>query len=200
MAKNFLALGDSYTIGEAVAMHENFPHQLVKKLADQDIFFDAALIVAQTGWTTAELLDAINQKSIKSTFDLVTLLIGVNNQYRGMDINEYEKQFEELLNQAIVFAGGNKNNVIVLSIPDWSVTPFAADRDRKKISEEIDAFNLINKKISKNQPVHYVDITPGSRLAETDNSLLASDGLHPSAKEYSRWTNLLLPIATRLFK
>ena len=200
MAKTYLALGDSYTIGEALAMHENFPHQLVKKLADQEILFDTPLIVAQTGWTTDELMEAINQKSIKSTFDLVTLLIGVNNQYRGLNMNDYANQFEELLKQAIGFADGNKDHVIVLSIPDWGVTPFAADRDRKKISEEIDAFNLINKKISLNHLVHYVDITPGSRLAETDNSLLAGDGLHPSAKEYSRWTNLLLPIATHLFK
>ena len=199
MAKTYLALGDSYTIGEAVTMHQNFPHQLVKSLADQDIFFDAPLIVAQTGWTTNELMDAINQKAIKSTFDLVTLLIGVNNQYRGLDINEYEKQFEELLNQAIIFAGGNKDHVIVLSIPDWGVTPFAVDRDKDKISDEIDAFNDINKKISKNHQVHYVDITPGSRLAGADNSLLAGDGLHPSAKEYTRWTNMLLPVVTRLF-
>ena len=200
MAKTYLALGDSYTIGEAVAMHENFPHQLVKNLADQDIFFETPLIVAQTGWTTAELMDAINQKAIKPPFDLVTLLIGVNNQYRGLDMNEYEKHFEELLNQAIVFAGGNKNHVIVISIPDWGVTPFAADRDRNTISKEIDAFNLINKKISVNHLVHYADITPGSRLANADNSLLASDGLHPSAKEYRRWTSLILPIATSLFK
>ena len=150
MAKTYLALGDSYTIGEAVAMHENFPHQLVKKLADQDIFFESPLIVAQTGWTTAELMDAINQKAIKPPFDLVTLLIGVNNQYRGLDMNDYEKHFEELLIQAIVFAGGNKNHVIVISIPDWGVTPFAADRDRNTISKEIDAYNLINKKISVN--------------------------------------------------
>lgn len=199
MAKNYLALGDSYTIGEAVTMHQNFPHQLVKSLADQDIFFDAPLIVAQTGWTTNELMDAINQKAIKSTFDLVTLLIGVNNQYRGLAINEYEKQFEELLNQAIIFAGGSKDHVIVLSIPDWGVTPFAVDRDKNNISKEIDAFNDINKKISDNHQVHYVDITPESRLAGADNSLLAGDGLHPSAKEYSRWTNMLLPIVTRLF-
>ena len=200
MAKTYLALGDSYTIGEAVAMHENFPHQLVKNLADKDIFFEAPLIVAQTGWTTAELMDAINQKAIKPPFDLVTLLIGVNNQYRGLDKNEYEKHFDELLNQAIVFAGGNKNHVVVISIPDWGVTPFAADRDRNTISKEIDAFNNINKKISKTHQVHYVDITPGSRLSNADNSLLASDGLHPSANEYHRWTSLLLPIATSLFK
>ena len=199
MAKTYLALGDSYTIGEAVTMHQNFPHQLVKNLADQDILFDPPLIVAQTGWTTNELMDAINQKAIKSTFDLVTLLIGVNNQYRGLDIIEYEKQFEELLNQAIIFAGGNKDHVIVLSIPDWGVTPFAVDRDKDKISDEIDAFNDINKKISKNHQVHYVDITPGSRLAGADKSLLAGDGLHPSAKEYTRWTNMLIPVVTRLF-
>lgn len=199
MANTYLALGDSYTIGEAIAMHQNFPHQLVKNLADQDILFDPPLIVAQTGWTTNELIDAINQKAIKSTFDLVTLLIGVNNQYRGLDINEYEKQFEELLNQAIIFAGGNKDHVIVLSIPDWGVTPFAVDRDKNKVSDEIDAFNDINKKISKNHQVHYVDITPGSRLAGADNSLLAGDGLHLSAKEYTRWTNMLLPVVTRLF-
>lgn len=199
MTKNYLALGDSYTIGEAIALQENFPHQLVKNLADKNILFDAPLIIAQTGWTTSELIEAISQKAIKSTFDLVTLLIGVNNQYRGLDIMEYEKQFDELLKQAIEFAGGNKDHVIVLSIPDWGVTPFAVDRDKNKISEEIDAFNDINKKISNNHQVHYVDITPGSRLAKTDNSLLASDGLHPSAIEYKRWSNLVLPVVTSLF-
>lgn len=199
MTKNYLALGDSYTIGEAIALQENFPHQLVKTLADKNILFDAPLIIAQTGWTTSELIEAISQKAIKSTFDLVTLLIGVNNQYRGLDIMEYEKQFDELLKQAIEFAGGNKDHVIVLSIPDWGVTPFAVDRDKNKISEEIDAFNDINKKISNNHQVHYVDITPGSRLAKTDNSLLASDGLHPSAIEYKRWSNLVLPVVTSLF-
>ncbi|MBA2499189.1 MAG: SGNH/GDSL hydrolase family protein [Chitinophagaceae bacterium] len=200
MAKNYLALGDSYTIGEAVAEHENFPHQLVKMLMNRQLTFNDPQIIARTGWTTGDLMDAIKQKEIKIHYDLVTLLIGVNNQYRGMAIEEYEKDFEDLLELSIEFAGKQNGHVIVLSIPDWGFTPFAADRDRNKISGEIDSFNVVNKKIAKIYDVQYVDITPGSRLASSQHTLLASDGLHPSAIEYSRWANLLQPIVLGLFE
>ena len=199
MALQYLALGDSYTIGEAVTENENFPIQLVNQLSSQNIIFETPLIIAQTGWTTNELMSAIAEKNIRENFDLVTLLIGVNNQYRQRSLDEYEKHFEQLLQQAIGFACNNPDHVIVISIPDWGITPFASDRDQNKISAEIDAFNDVNKKIAIQHHSHYIDITPGSRFAKSDNSLLASDSLHPSAKEYSRWAGMLQPIVTALY-
>jgi len=199
MTLKYLALGDSYTIGEAVAENENFPNQLVNKMSFQNIEFETPLIIAQTGWTTGELMEAIKERNIVEKFNLATLLIGVNNQYRQASLDEYEKQFELLLQQAIGFADHKPNHVIVLSIPDWAVTPFASDSNQNKISAEIDAFNEINKKITQKHQAHYLDITPGTRLAKTDNSLLASDSLHPSALEYSRWVSMIQPIVSDLY-
>lgn len=189
---SFLALGDSYTIGESVPVSQNFPHQTVDLLKKSGYSFKSPDIVARTGWTTDELQQAIHTTHLSSTpYDIVTLLIGVNNQYRGYDSNEYAHQFEQLLQQAIQFAGNDTAHVFVLSIPDWGVTPFAADRDRNKIGEEIDAFNAINKKVALQYNVHYIDITPDTREAVHDNSLIAGDGLHPSGSEYSKWAKKL---------
>ncbi len=184
---NLLALGDSYTIGEAIPSFENFPHQLVQQLRGQGIAFHPAEIIARTGWTTDELEAGIRNTTHLGTYDFVTLLIGVNNQYRGRSAQEYAVQFEGLLKQSIDFAAGKKEHVIVLSIPDWGVTPFAADRDRDAIAREIDAFNAINRKISQQYQVHYLDITGWTREAGKDPGLVAGDGLHPSAREYARW-------------
>ncbi len=183
----YLALGDSYTIGESVALNKNFPNQTVALLRKEKIAIDDAAIIAKTGWTTDELQEMLNRTRLQIPFDFVTLLIGVNNQYRGRNTDEYAVQFTQLLQQAIGFAGEKPNHVIVLSIPDWGVTPFAAGRDRAKIAEEIDAFNAINEKISKEYKVHYINITPFTREAATDKTLVTKDGLHPSAKDYARW-------------
>jgi hypothetical protein len=141
-----LALGDSYTIGEGVDEADRYPNQSVMMMHIKGIFFEKPEIIATTGWTTDELMSAIQKENIKDTFDFVTLLIGVNNQYRGRSLDNYRKEFVELLELAIKFSGDKKNNVIVLSIPDWGVTPFAEGRDRKKIAEEIDHFNAVNKR------------------------------------------------------
>lgn len=191
----YLALGDSYTIGERVAEAQRWPVQLAQRLMAAGIPAIDLTMVAQTGWTTAELQDAVNSADIKDEFDLVSLLIGVNNQYRGLDQDEYRAEFTELLAQAVAYAGDRPERVLVLSIPDWGVTPFAGDRDRSKISAEIDAFNLINLEQAQQMSVCYVDVTPSSRLAELDASLLAEDGLHPSGKMYAEWVNLILPAA-----
>jgi lysophospholipase L1-like esterase len=183
----YLALGDSYTIGESVPMEKNFPHQVVSLLRKEKITINDPAIVAKTGWTTDELQGQLSRVRLAVPFDFVTLLIGVNNQYRGRSATEYAQQFEELLQQAIGYAGDKSNHVIVLSIPDWGVTPFAKDRDRNKIAKEIDAFNTINEKIAKKYNVQYINITPFTREAATDNALVAEDGLHPSAKDYARW-------------
>jgi lysophospholipase L1-like esterase len=190
-AHTFLALGDSYTIGQSVLPAENFPNLTVQLLENSGFEFKPAEIVATTGWTTDELQSNINNHSFNLPYDVVTLLIGVNNQYRGRTVDTYKPEFENLLKQAIEFAGGKGDHVIVLSIPDWSVTPFASGRDRDQIALEIDAYNAANKTISENYKVHYIDITPWTREAANDLSLIAADGLHPSAKEYKRWSEKL---------
>lgn len=186
-AISYLALGDSYTVGESVPLYENFPYQLVQQLRKKGIRVSAPEIVAKTGWTTDELLTGISQTQFLPSYDFVTLLIGVNNQYRGRSIEEYAIQFEILLQKAIKFAKDKPSKVVVVSIPDWGATPFAKDRDTKKIATEIDAFNAVNKRIALQYKVHYADITPGSRDALTDKDLVAKDGLHPSGKEYAKW-------------
>jgi lysophospholipase L1-like esterase len=183
----YLALGDSYTIGEKVPVRENFPNQVYHILATKGISIQAPQIIAKTGWTTDELQDAIKKENIQSQYDFVSLLIGVNNQYRGRSAEEYATEFESLLRQAIQFAGNDPSRVMVLSIPDWGVTPYAFGRDREQIAREIDAYNAINKKLSARLGAHYIDITPGTREASTDPALIAEDGLHPSGKEYARW-------------
>jgi lysophospholipase L1-like esterase len=183
----YLALGDSYTIGESVLLTESFPHQAVQALRQKGMNVTAPEIIAKTGWTTDELQTAINNHKFLPEYDFVSLLIGVNNQYRSYPVEQYEKEFEVLLKQAIKFAGGDAGHVVVLSIPDWGATPFAEGRDRQQIATEIDAYNAINKKISEHYNVHYTDITPGTKEAATDNTLVAADGLHPSGKEYERW-------------
>jgi lysophospholipase L1-like esterase len=183
----YLALGDSYTIGEQVESKENFPNQVTIMLKEKGIVFGMPEIIAQTGWTTDELQTAIKRSALRNPYDLVTLLIGVNNEYRGRKVDDYIPEFESLLKQAIQFAGNNTDHVIVLSIPDWGVTPFATGRDRKQIAREIDEYNSANELLSKKYKVHYINITQSTREAATDASLLTSDGLHPSGKEYKKW-------------
>ncbi len=188
---SFLTLGDSYTIGESVLPQENFPNQTVQLLKNDGFNFNSPEIVAKTGWTTDELQTAINARAFLPKYDFVTLLIGVNNQYRGRTVDNYKPEFESLLKQAIQFAGNDTGHVIVLSIPDWGATPFAAGRDRIQITKEIDDYNGANKQIASLYKVHYIDITPGTREAINDVSLVAGDGLHPSPKEYKRWAEKL---------
>jgi lysophospholipase L1-like esterase len=187
MKLTFLALGDSYTIGESVNENERWPNQAVKLLKEKGIHFEKPEIIAKTGWTTFELEAAIDERNIQQTYDWVSLLIGVNNQYRGLSLFDYQIEFERLLKKAIVFSGKKPNHVVVFSIPDWGVTPFAKGRNRKQIAEEIDQFNAVNRKISEAYKVNYIEITQHTRLAEKNLTLIASDGLHPSAVEYLHW-------------
>ena len=184
---NYLALGDSYTIGESVQLNKSFPYQVVQLLRHKEYSFNAPEIIAKTGWTTEELQNDINKTILLSKYDFVTLLIGVNNQYRGLDAIEYKQQFEEILKRAIELVNGKKEHVIIISIPDYSVTSYAKSMDVGKISREIEVFNGINKALSIQYKVQYVDITAGSKAAKNDSSLIAQDGLHPSEKEYSKW-------------
>lgn len=184
---NYLALGDSYTIGESVLESERFPVQLVKRLQADSINIEDPQIIATTGWTTDELLAAIKEKNIKDTFNIVTLLIGVNNQYRGRDAENYRGELKQLIDIAVKYAGGNKDNVFVLSIPDWGVTPFAEGKDRDKIAAEIDLYNKVKKEECEKAGIKYYDITEISLIK--DQSLTASDGLHPSGKMYGLWVD-----------
>ena len=189
MSKTFsyLALGDSYTIGEGVPIYESFPYQTVQGLRKAGYSLYAAEMVAKTGWTTDELQAGISNSRLLPSYDMVSLLIGVNNQYRGRGIQEYTQQFEALLQQAIGFAGNHSTHVFVLSIPDWGVTPFASGKNSATITHEIDSFNAVNRLFAEKYSVNYIDITPGTRLAANDPSLLTADQLHPSGKEYAKW-------------
>jgi lysophospholipase L1-like esterase len=199
----YLALGDSYTIGESVPEGERWSNQLAEllksppQLAGREI---QVTIIARTGWTTAELWEGMQAQEVSPPYDMVSLLIGVNNQYRGYDIDEYRDQFRFLLEKAIEYAGDDAERVFVLSIPDWGVTPFAAGRDAAKIAQEIDAYNAVNREEAEKLGVAYVDVTPVSREAANDPSLIAGDGLHPSGKMYAEWAKLALPVALEILE
>ena len=184
----YLALGDSYTIGQSVTIQDRYPIQLETQLLNDSINIDTTIIIAKTGWTTNNLRNAIIAEELTDTFDLVSLLIGVNNQYQGKPIEEYEIEFAELLQTAIDFAGGKKENVFVISIPDYAYTPFG--NGNTTISQEIDNFNLVNKTITDSAGVSYFNITPISREGLDKPELVASDNLHPSGEQYSRWVDL----------
>jgi lysophospholipase L1-like esterase len=185
---SMLCLGDSYTIGESVAEADRFPNQAVVLLHSKGVYVEKPRIIAATGWTTDELMTAIRRQNIHRAYDFVTLLIGVNNQYRGLSATEYRKEFIGLLELSIQFSGNKKNHVVVLSIPDWGVTKFGENSDREKVAREIDLFNSINREESLNHEVHYIDITG---LTREHADWLADDGLHPSAKMYAEWAALL---------
>jgi len=187
----YLALGDSYTIGESVPAVQSFPYQLVSALNKQPYSVSSPTIIARTGWTTDELIREISNQNLKQKFDIVTLLIGVNNQYRHYNINTYRTEFVQLLNTALSYANGNKKRVFVVSIPNWGVTPFAKGQDVAQIRTEISEYNAINKEESEKADVAYINITPISEQATADLGLIAADGLHPSGKMYTLWTDLL---------
>lgn len=196
--KTYLALGDSYTIGESVNYTDRFSVQLSSKLTKQQVKLNPPQIIAATGWTTASLLEALEIKKPGTDYDLVTLLIGVNNQYQGKSLDNYKIEFSQLLDLSIKYAGGNKGKVVVLSIPDYSVTPFAANSDTAAIAHQIDLFNVANKTITTNAGVAYVDITDISRIKNP--ALIATDGLHPSAYQYSLWVEKLLPVVANILQ
>jgi len=195
----YLALGDSYTIGEGVDEKNRYPNQTVELLKAKGLDFEKPTIIAKTGWTTDELAKGIENAEIEGkTYDLVTLLIGVNNQYRGRPLENYESEFTKLLQDAITYAKGNSNRVVVISIPDWGVTPFAVNRgsDQAKVAKEIDEFNAIKKSISEQLGVHYIDITEEYREIGALSEMVVSDKLHPSALIYEKWAKKLENIIT----
>lgn len=186
----YLALGDSYTVGEGVAASETWPAQLARQLRGDGLAIDEPLVIARTGWTTGELQDAIDAALLEPPYDLVSLLIGVNNQYRALGLEEYRAQFAALLDQAIGFAGGRRERVLVLSIPDWGVTPFALTeqgRTPDDIGHAVDAFNVAAFEECARRGVAFLDITPISRQCGARAEMLVDDALHPSAAMYTLW-------------
>lgn len=197
---SFLALGDSYTHGEGIDPAGSWPARLVELARERGTAIAEPRVIARTGWTTDELSAAVHREDPRGPFDLVSLMVGVNDQYRGRTEASYRRRFEPLVRRAVRLAGDRPGRVIVLSVPDWGVTPFAADRDAAGIAESIDAFNTINREISALCGTHYVDVTPLSRRAGDVPGMFASDGLHPSAGMYEAWAHLVLPVALRALR
>jgi len=188
---SYLALGDSYTVGEQVRINESFPYQAIQLLRTKGFSFYAPEIIAVTGYTTDELTKLIEETKLLPSYNFVSLLIGVNNQYRGRSAENFAIEFGALLKKAIAFAGGDPSHVFVLSIPDWGVTPFASDRDTENIAREIDAFNGICESVSKKYKTHFIDITSSQRIDGHREEFVAADKLHPSGKEYAKWAKQL---------
>jgi lysophospholipase L1-like esterase len=199
--RSYLALGDSYTIGESVNVADRYPILAVEQLRHIDrVNCKTPDIIATTGWTTGNLLDALTAANLPHTYNFVTLLIGVNNQFRGGSQSEYRDQFNTLVQQSIALAGNRPSHVLVLSIPDYSVTPFAKGRNTALIASQIDSFNMINYQVSMNYKVNYLDVTAESRKAACDPSLIADDGLHFSGKEYGIWARSMESVMKRILK
>ena len=196
----YLALGDSYTIGEGVEDAGRWPMQLAKALREAGIAIADPRIIATTGWTTDELAAAMDAAEPLGEWDFVSLLIGVNNQYRGRTVDDYVGEFARLLQRAIALAGDRAGRVLVLSIPDWGVTPFAfaSGRDREAIAADLDAYNAAARELCEAHGVAFVDITGISRDRGGTAEMLADDALHPSATQYARWAAAALPVAMGL--
>lgn len=191
----FLALGDSYTIGEGVSEDERWPSQLVARLRDDGIAITDLRIIARTAWTADELADAIDAETPQGPFDLVSLMVGVNDQYRSRPVDAFAPEYAQLLDRARAFAGGRASRVIAISIPDWGATPYAAGRDRQLIASEIEVYNARSRELAARAGVHWVDVTPSSRAVLDDPTLVTADGLHPAGTMYGRWAGLITPVA-----
>ncbi|WP_345236445.1 SGNH/GDSL hydrolase family protein [Hymenobacter saemangeumensis] len=194
-ASNYLALGDSYTIGEGAAPAERWPVQLAALARQQGLNLQEPAIIARTGWTTGELLEAIANAQLTRTYDLVSLQIGVNNQYRGQSLATFRREFEQLLQTSQALAGNRAGRVLVLSIPDWGQSAFAADQDRARIGAEIDEFNAAARQACQARGMAFVDITPLTRAAAGDNTQFVRDGLHYSGLQMGQWARQALPAA-----
>lgn len=197
----YLALGDSYTIGEQVKITDSFPYQIVQQLRrlhtqQSQCYFAAPEIVAVTGFTSGELIAEMDRLLLTGIYDFVTLLIGVNNQYRGQPVGVFEAELDLLIQRAIQFAGNKRSQVILFSIPDWGVTPFAAERDQQAIAAEIDLFNQVCMKMASVSGINFINITAAQREDGNNSEFLAADQLHPSAREYSKWATAAAKLFT----
>lgn len=198
----YLALGDSYTVGEGVAAAERWPNVLARLLREAGIALQDPRVIAATGWTTDELCAAIDAEEPVGQYDFVTLLVGVNNQYRGRAAAEFRGEFDALLRRAASHAGGDPSRVMVASIPDWGVTPFARgqQRDPAAVAADIDAYNAAVRSVADAHGVAFVDFTTASRERGGDPAMLVSDRLHPSAAMHALWAAAAFPVARRLLR
>ena len=196
----YMALGDSYTIGQSVSTTDRFPTQIAQLLIGDSLRATTLQYIATTGWTTSSLLSAIASQNPTPNFDIVTLLIGVNDQYQGVDTATYRTRFTQCLQKAVQLSANRTSRVFVLSIPDYSATPFVPASDKARVSREIDWFNAINKQVTLLNNIAYIDITPSTRLAAIDPTLIANDGLHPSGKQYAVWAQMLAPLIKNALK
>lgn len=187
----FLALGDSYTAATGEKIENGWPFQLVQVLSKKNISLGKPKIIAGAGWTTTKLIEEIEVENLHEEYDLVGLMIGVNNQYRSLSVQEFEEDFELLLNKALSLSGNQSNKVFVISIPDWGVTPFARLNDKLKIAKEVKQFNEVIARKSKKNNITYIDVTKSSRNMGVQPNLIASDSLHPSAKMYKVWGKII---------
>ena len=196
----YLALGDSYTIGESVPIFESFPYQVVQLMRKAKHHFQAPEIIAKTGWTSNELAEHISHIVLNDQYNFVTVLVGVNNQYRGLTIKDFENDFNFLVNKAIDLAGNKSTNVMVLSIPDWGYTPFANGKDIQKISNEIDAYNEVCSRVVKKMKTHFINITDETRAEKNNLQALAIDRLHYSGITHLRWAEKVASIMNQELK
>lgn len=187
----YLALGDSYTIGEQVPQNQSFPFQFRDLISHQGVKLPDPVVIAKTGWTSDELAMALQESPLSGPFSLVTLLIGVNDQYRGRTLESYLENLSSLIGSAIALAGGDPNRVYLLSIPDWGTTPFAEGKDREQIARQIDLFNQKKKEQAVSAGTHFLDITDSTRAHGSLHEFLVEDGLHPNEKEYAIWAGRL---------
>lgn len=194
----YLALGDSYTIGTGINEINNYPNQLTDSLTKRGYAFDTTAVIATNGWTTTDLMNGIEKARVATNYDLVSLLIGVNNQYQGLDIELYRTEFKELLDQAVTFADGDTSNVVIISIPNYGVTPFGQSREPVIIRQELEIYNSIAGQFASEYEIPFINVTGISELAENDTTLLAPDKLHPSAKMYAMWVEKMMPTITEV--
>ncbi len=188
---SLICLGDSYTIGESVALHAGFPYQTIQLLRSAGLHFHAPEIIAKTGWTSFELADHLIKQQLNESYDFVSLLIGVNNQYRGLDLESFSEDLSFLIKKAIHLTGGNAKQVFLMSIPDWTITTFGHSNKKNNTTNTIASFNEICKLLSTKNVCNFIDLTKHTNLAEKDTSLLAEDGLHYSEKSYAYWAKEL---------
>lgn len=196
----YLALGDSYTVGSHLGYYDNYPMQIVSYLRDHHIDAAEPVFIAHAGWTSGDLCKAVRRKNIKDTFTFVTLLIGANNIFRGVDMNSYRQQFSELLTKAIGYTGGHTERVFVLSVPDWSVSPFAEGWNRPRIAAQVASYNAIIKEMTLGNKCVYVDIADALIPHATDRAYFLEDYIHPTAKGHAVWAEKLAPVALNSLK
>ena len=199
-SNSYLALGDSYTIGESVEISQSWPVQLTDDLRADGFNIEQPRIVAKTGWTTDKLLAAMDTTEFNQPYNLVSLLIGVNNQYRGRDTANYQEELGILMDRAIELAGDNPGKVFIVSIPDWGITPFAKQQGRNPgdIADKINAYNSIKQEMAGRKGLEYINITDISRETDNKPDYLADDGLHPSGKMYNAWVERIFPVAKEI--